>query len=103
MASHCLQLIDSASSDLRISHLACAGSSDSGRKVDRFVRQYFQNKILDIFLSPVGFYTSDHGLSALERGCINEIRETRYKVYIGAAGKLRASGLPTMVISPWVL
>ncbi len=28
----------------------------------RCVRQYFQNKILEIFLSPVGFYTRDRGL-----------------------------------------
>ncbi len=44
-------------------------------------REYFQNKILEIFLSPVGFYKRDEDSCALGHGCINEIRESRYIVY----------------------
>ncbi len=53
----------------------------SGRKVRGGIGEYFQNKILEIFLSPVGFYTRDEDSSALGHGCINEIRKSRYIVY----------------------
>ena len=105
MPGRCLQLIAPTTLALPTSHLACRFSpgSDSGCKADRCVREYFQNKILEIFLSPVGFYTSGQDSSALGRGCINEIRKTRYNVYIGAIGKLCACTLPSMVISPGYL
>ena len=50
--------------------------------------EYFQNKILEILLSPVGFYTSGQHSSAFGAWVHDEIRKTQYNVYIGAIGKL---------------
>jgi hypothetical protein len=44
------------------------------------VRKYFQNKILEIFLSPFSFFTRDQDWRAYGRRCINEIGKSSYIV-----------------------
>jgi hypothetical protein len=62
-------------------------------------REYSQNKILEIFISPFSIYTRDLDWRALGRRCINEICKNSYIVY-RRRGIARANDWPTMVMSP---
>jgi hypothetical protein len=60
------------------------------------VRKYFQNKILEIFLSPIEIYTCGQNPLAYWYRCINEFCKTTYIVYGEARGKVRASDWSTI-------
>jgi hypothetical protein len=52
--------------------------------------QFFQNLILEIFISRIGFGNCDQDSRAYRHKCINEICNTRYIVCIDTRGKVRA-------------
>ncbi len=54
------------------------------------MREYFQNKILEILLNRCGDCTHDQDWSTQARRCINEICKCRYIVYGHSAGAARS-------------
>jgi hypothetical protein len=75
------------------------GLTKDGVADDCCVRQYFQNKILVIFLSPIGIDTCDQDSRAYRHRCINEFCKTPYIVY-GHTRKVRANDRSKIVIPP---